>query len=386
MSARSTGGAGWGQRSGSFGVAAARWAFVVAASWWFHGGAWAQTYYLESEPSSSRTSALEVARAAADVGVTGRLVRLYVPEKGWVYLFRSEDASGDDELRRQRSVIATSSGQAVHLVEAENGETRIVDQEDGEPRPVASSAGAAPSVAPPPVSVDRALDVQEILRRVVRAHAGPAPGEGLAAVPALVFRFERSLPGGKVEHLYARRGDDLFLQIDAKDGAGVPVRLGVVKGKAWVTDAPGAAGAAPPDAVRAREQIERFSPVRVLGVPLLFTGGLPGGREYELLTVGDGVKIHGRPAVVLTWAGDRASAALQVMVDTGTWRILEVARGVDEGRLRWVFSDYVELDDGRIHPGRIEVLQADKVIDRILVRQLELDPTLLDEWFLVPSP
>jgi hypothetical protein len=355
------------------------------ASWGIHGEAWAQTYYLESEPSSSRNAALEVARAAADAGVNGRLVRLYVPEKGWVYLFRSEDASGDDELRRKRAIIATSSGQAVHLVEAENGETRVVDQVEAPPRASSGSTAAAdPAGAPAPVSVDRALDVQEILRRVVRAHAGPAPGEGLAAVPALVFRFERALPEGKVEHLYARRGDDLYLQVDAKDGAGVPVRLGVVKGKAWVASS--AASPAPPDAVRAREQIERFSPARVLGVPLLFTGGLPGGREYELLTVGDSVKIHGRPAVVLTWAGDRASAALQVIVDTGTWRILEVARGVDEGRLRWVFSDYIELDDGRIHPGRIEVLQADKVIDRILVRQLELDPTLLDEWFAAPSP
>jgi hypothetical protein len=357
-------------------------------SWCVHGGAWAQTYYLESEPSSSRNAALEVARAAADAGVNGRLVRLYVPEKGWVYLFRSEDASGDGELRRKRPLIATSSGQPVHLVEADNGETRIVDQEEGAPRGgVTDAASAAPATSTPPVSVDRALDVQEILRRVVRAHAGPAPGDGLAAVSALVFRFERSLPEGKVEHLYARRGDDLYLQVDAKEGAGVPVRLGVVKGKAWVaSSAPSAPGAAPPDAVRAREQIERFSPARVLGVPLLFTGGLPGGREYELLTVGDSVKIHGRPAVVLTWAGDRASAALQVIVDTGTWRILEVARGVDEGRLRWVFSDYVELDDGRIHPGRIEVLQADKVIDRIWVRQLELDPTLLDEWFVAPAP
>ncbi|HMV66080.1 MAG TPA: hypothetical protein PKA64_04455 [Myxococcota bacterium] len=337
--------------------------------WWaiLTGAAFAQSFYIESAPAATREPALEVARLAAAAGVDGRVVRLYAEGSGWRYVFRSEERPEDAELLDGLRAIRAGTAVTVQLVRLDGGKAQVIE------------SGGAPHPEPV-VPMDRTLDAQEVLRRVVRAHAGPAPADRLDAAAAVVFRFERTLEDRRVSHLYVRRGEDRYLQVEILSGKGAGSRLGVVGGKAWMEGAE----AGELDPLRVREQIERFSPERVLSLPLGFAGGLPGGRELSLMTVGDAHTRDGHPTLDLVWDGDRQSSPLKIVVDQETWRILEVDWGTDDDAVRWSFGAYAELGDGAIYPGSVEVQRSSHLIDRVEVGELDLEPALLPEWFTPP--
>lgn len=340
--------------------------FLLWASVWLIGSATAQTFYIESAPASTREPALEVARVAATEGVDGRVVRLYVEGMGWRYVFRSEEELKEEDLRADLGAIRASCGVDVHLVRFEAGKSQVIDT------PVAGTKVAVP--------LDRTLEAQEILRRIVRAHAGPSPADRLDAADAIVFRFERTLEDRRVSHLYARRGEDVYLQVEVLSGKGTGARLGVVGRSAWMEGAE----EDPLDVLRVREQVERFAPERVLSMPMSFAGGLPGGRELELMTVGGSSELEGRQVVDLVWDGDRQTSPMRLVVDVATWRLVEVAWGTDADRVRWKFLDYADLGDGAIYPSRVEVIRGADRIDQVTVSELDLEPTLLPEWFPPP--
>jgi hypothetical protein len=337
------------------------WWVLLLAGW--TQAASAQTYYLESEFTTTKDPATEVARIASEAGIPGRVVRLYVQNQGWRYLFRSEERPDDAELLSELGELRVKSAVGLRLVRVQDGRTEIMGDEAAVPAPV--------------VPIDRTLDAQEVLRRVVRAHAGPAPAERIDAGGTLLFRFERTLDDRKVAHTYVRRGTDSYLQIDVLSGKGTNSRLGIVSGKAWLDQ--GEAGEI--DALRVREQVERFSPTRVLSLPLEFAAGLPAGRPFELMTVAQSELKAGRDFVVLEWSGDRQSEPLRLIIDPVSWRIAEARWGSVDTAIRWSFNRYEELGDGVIFPAEVEVWKGTQRIDRIDVKELDLDPTLLPEWF-----
>ena len=220
-----------------------------------------------------------------------------------------------------------------------------------------------------------AFEAQEILRRVVRAHAGPVAGSGLATARALLFRFRRSLPGLEVVHTYARKGDDLFVEVDVEAGEGQDSRSGVVKGVAW-TDAPGAGTL---DPLFVRDVLRRFSPEWVFGLAGLLTSGSPPGREYDEMAVGESARVDGRAAVSLEFRGDREAAPRTLLIDLTTWTVSEVL----QGGLRWRFYDYFEVGDGSIVPRRVEVWRDRSLVDAIEVIDLDRGAAFPPEWFPV---
>ncbi len=326
----------------------------------------AQSWYLETEPATTREPVLEVARIASEAGLPGRVVRLYVQGTGWRYVFRSEEKPDDKALLQQLPSLRATTSIGVRLIRLDDGEVTVVDERAVEREPA--------------VPIDRSLDAQEVLRRVVRAHGGPAPADRIDAAGAVVFRFDRTLDDRKVAHSWVRRGNDAYLQVDILSGKGAPSRLGIVAGKPWMDGDDDAEL----DVLRVREQIERFSPSRVLSLALEFTAGLPGGREFELMTIGEGDRVGPRSFVSLEWSGDRQTAPLKMLVDPGTWRIAAVIWGTTAEAIRWSFDGYEELGDGAVFPTRIEVRRGEERIDLVEVHELDLDPTLLPEWFPAP--
>lgn len=342
------------------------------------GVAHADTFYLESAPSANREPAEAVARAATAQGVDGRIVRLYAADVGWQFLFRSEEETDDGALRPAAATMSAISGTQVQVIRLHDGEATVVPPEP--PPPASAVKTARPAATPPsttPKPPDASLDAQEILRRVVRAHGGAAP-RAMDDVDHLVFRYDREQSDRQVTHLYARRGDDVYLQVEVKSGEGVSSRAGCVGSAAWSDT-----GAKALDPARVREQIGRFGPARVLSIAGLFAAGMPTDTVYQQMVVVPAPRSLGKQAVALSWPGDRVTGPMQVVVDTATWRIREVAWGADGHRVRWVFNAYQERDDGGIHPTEIDVYEGEARIDHVLVRELDLDPTLLPEWFPV---
>jgi hypothetical protein len=100
----------------------------------------AQTYYLESEFTTTRDPATEVARIASEAGIPGRVVRLYVQEQGWRYLFRSEERPDDVELLSELGELRAKSAVGLRLMRVQDGRTEIMGDEAAVP------AAAVPSV------------------------------------------------------------------------------------------------------------------------------------------------------------------------------------------------------------------------------------------------
>jgi hypothetical protein len=306
---------------------------------------------------------------AADAGVEGSILRLYVRDQGWVYVYRSNPTPDRAPLEAVLSTVAERSTRPIHLVEmVADVATRVASAAPGQEvdftKPVAAAVG------------EEAYDVQDVLRRVNVAHAGPTPADTIDASGNLVLRFERVLADRRVAHIYARRGEDRYLETTIVEGPGVGVRLGILRGQPWIAAPEGATA----DAARVREQIERFSPDRLMQVPLWFTGALAAAEPFDRFAVGPTVRDGDQAWVSLVARGGR-DGRVELRVDPTTWRIGEVIRGEADQAIRWTFGEYASLPDGRLYPRHIEVFQAGRRIDEVRVEALETSGPLPEDWF-----
>lgn len=333
------------------------------------GTARAAPPYLETAPVATEASAQAIAVRAADSGCPGAVVRRYVKGQGWAWVFRT-DAPGD--AVPEGCTRAGALGDGVVLAAPEATRVAPTATKGRAPRP-------ATPAAPEPTGFVSPWTVDEVLSRLVRAHDGSSGGPD--AADTLLFRFVRTLPdGARVEHTYARRAEDLYLQVDVPQGHGVSSRSGVVGGRAWLA---GSTTTFPVD--QARAQVERFSPRAVLQLAGMLASGtldLPERAELRVLAVH---RAGGDEWVEVGTEGDRAAPPLTLLVDSRTWRLRAVVRGPEGVQVRWDYTGWRETEDGALRPERIEVTRAGALLDRVDVSELELSPTLPEEWFPVPA-
>lgn len=321
------------------------------------------SFYLESSPQATRAAAAEIVRQAATTGISARVVRLYVPDLGWRYVFRSEPSEQPAQLE-ERALAMGRARSALFVVEVESGRSRPL---------VPGTATAAPVGAPDPSN-----GPEHVLARLARSLSGPID----AAPPfqdTYVFRFRRTTPEWTVEHVMARREDDLYLQVDVLTGPGRDSKVGVVAGTPW-TDVP-LGGTL--DADRVRRQFERFSPPKVLAIPTeLWTGDLAAGDLEDLVVAGE-VDIDGEVAIELSRPAWQERPAVSLFVSRSTWRLVATSVGADADQVRRHFTAWRELGDGRVVPTRIETWQGGALVETVEVLELDLEPTLPVEWFPV---
>lgn len=339
-------------------------ALVVGLAWRVVLGiAAASEPYLETDPLATREEAAALAQAGVEAGCPADVVRRYLKGQGWMYVVRL-DARLDPAT--QAACAQGAWGTSVGL--------RASPGERGRPStPPPATAGAVDAAALP-------WTLDEVLSRLVRAHDGASGGaEGAGTV---LFRFERSTPGGaRVEHTYVRRGDDRYLRIDVRDGEGVSSRSGVVGGTAWLE---GSSATLDPAMVRA--QVDRFSPRAVLQLASVLAGGALDLPERSLLRIAGVHQDADGEFVVVGTEGDRTSQPLRLEIDTRTWRLRNVARGPEGAQVSWHYKGWRETEDGALRPVRVEVRRGASVLDVVEVTELELSPVLPEEWFRVPTP
>jgi hypothetical protein len=339
---------------------------VLVAWWivWLAGAqiARAESFYLESDPLATREAADEVVRAAATEGCDGQVVRRYVRGEGWRYLFRS-DVLADAAV--VRGCLERLAGQqaTLRLVEREGARTRVTTVANGD-----DEIRAAREEAP-------RYTAAEVVERLLRAHAGTTGGPDEAA--RVLFRYERRTSAGqRVLHTYARRGDDVYLQVEVVEGSGVSSRAGVSDGHAWLE---GSDSTLDPRFVR--EQIDRFSPHAVLRI----TGELATGAlqlpELEQLHVSAVRRVDDGEVVELSFEGDQLTPPLRMLVDARSWRLVALEREVGGATVRWRFLGWREMEDGALRPERVQVWRNDVLVDDVSVQELDLAPTLPEEWF-----
>ena len=335
----------------------------------------AQGYYLESDPVATREAADALSDAATGARCPGAVVRRYVQGEGWRFVFRSTTVGDVDLARGCVAALELPVGVVVRLVEQDADRRRVIG--------VWPSDGAV--VEPPSPPQDPRLariptDASEIVSRMERAHAGASGGA--ANAPTVLFRFDRITPGGgRIRHVFVRRGDDRYLSIDVLAGDGRDSKSGIVGQLAWLEGSTKKL-----DAALVRAQIDRFSPESVLQIAADLGAGklnLPDAGDLHV----DAVRmVSGRPLVELASEGDADAAPTRLIVDGDTWRLLGVEHGAVGASMRWTFEGWRELEDGALRPDRVIVSRGSETLDTLELRDLELSPTLPPEWFAPPLP
>lgn len=358
----------------------------MAALWLCSVVAHAEPFYVETEAYADR----DVAHAARDL-LTGLqappvVIRRFERDDGWRYFVRVELAAGEPAARALAATVGERLSVDVRLYERLGRDLRRLPLVEAAPATPAA-APAAPVAVPtpsrsPPVAhrATKAADPgpsspDTILRRVARAHGG---AHEQAANDSILFRFERLLPSGsRVRHTYARRGQDLYVEVTPVEGAGLTAsRSGVVDGKAWLAGYDGGGL----NVARVREQLQRFSPEQVIALPLSLTAGF-GGRELARMHQAEDAEVGGRACLQLAYDGDRAAEPLAIAIDKEAFLIRRVDVGLPGARLTREYSDYRELETGGVHPGSVVAREGRDVVDTVEVVQLLMDVSLPDEWF-----
>ena len=325
-------------------------------------------FYVEGPTVSERAQANALAHAARDEGHRARVVRRYRHGVGWEFAAVVEGLTDE----------ATARGVAQALTRA----TGI---------PLTVYARTERDVGPPPEpeedtdpEVVATRSAPDLLLRAVRAHGGlPSALDRVRQADAVLFRFRRVLPDGSVVlHTYARRGEDLYLDLRVEEGSATSSQTVVVGDRAAMVVGD---RVVPRDPEVAREVTGRFDPGHVLGFSLDFPRAATSRREFQTLFYsGDGVE-GDSPVHVLRYEGDRVVGRIEVALDQETHLLRRILVMGDAGEVEQRFDGYTELRGEQV-PEHVVVLRDGEVVDDLRVVDLDLEPSLPDGWFTVPAP
>ncbi|MBW1877702.1 MAG: hypothetical protein JRJ84_05020 [Deltaproteobacteria bacterium] len=182
-------------------------------------------YYLEGPAARTRTEAMAVVREANAEGWHARVVRRYRHGTGWEYVPLVEGFELEEVATEAARTLAERTGRSMAVYdnggEGASGETPEPDVAGEAPATVRIAEEVpqddpAPTAEAPPGSET----VAAMVERAVRAHGGVDGGIAvLDKAPRLLFRFRRVLPEGSTfDHVYARRGSAVYLEVDVVEG------------------------------------------------------------------------------------------------------------------------------------------------------------------------
>lgn len=327
--------------------------------------AWAGAVWLESPPTADKAEATSLQAKASGLGLEARVVRRYRASVGWEYVVVVEGFTETKPAREAAAKLASASGRAVSIFEAEGDGAKVLGSAEAEPAKPAmldDAAGAAQAAA--------------LLQRAVAAH-----GAGAALVEradTVRFEFRRKVPDGPVaKHVFGRREADLYVQVDIERGTGVGSVLRLVADKATLQ----AGGTtSQEDLGEARVMAGRFAPETVVAFALEFGRAAGARHEFDDLRPAGERDVVGTRCAVLARTGDKALPPLELAVDPQSGLVMQVVNGKGASRVVHEFTDYKTLD-GVVVPTRIRAWRGDKLIDEVEVLELDLGTRLPEAWF-----
>lgn len=342
----------------------------LLALWLGAGLAHSAEYYVEGPMLDARRDATTMSRAASDLGYRARVVRRFAQGSGWRFVLVMEGFEGEDE----------AGDAAAKVAEAVGRELTLFSQEEGEATRLRSYAGEADVESDTEDGSSNTFDedVGTVLARAAVAHGGDR--HPVSTKDAVLFRFRRTLPSGLVaEHTVARRGRDLYVQVDIEAGEGRSSRAWILGDQAWLSVEGGPAE--PKDAVWSREQLDRFLPERVIGLPLRFGEVSTTRREFQLLYA-DGTARSGRiRSLVLKYDGDQVSSSMELYLEEDNLLTRRFVTGADASN----YDDYRDVAPGAVAPFHILLTREGETVDEVHVLDLDLEPQLDEAWFSAPE-
>lgn len=336
--------------------------------------------YLECRSFVERSDAVSASRAARDAGLDARVLRRF-ESKGWQYLVVVDSVA--DPQQAALDLASAVKCTSVQAFTAEGESLELFGALTGEEVPEVSQAAEPETVEEEP---EPDADVTPWLEAMWNAHGGKEGGsERLAAASSLRFEFRRTLPNGNVvDHIWARRDKDWVVQIEPKKGDLQASQLLVKPQGAWasINGEPYASR----DLERTREIAAALSPEKVVPFVLTFAGMLADRTALMDLELGDEIDLDGTPAQRLRYDGDRASESLSIDVDAKTGQVLRVDFG--DGARVYRFAGWPSVLEAKSEislPSSIQSWRGGELTDTVEALSLDLDPTLPQEWFIVPA-
>mgnify|MGYP002632842428 CR=1 FL=1 len=336
-------------------------------------------FYLESPPLRTRSEALAIQQLAVEEGLDARVVRRYAHGAGWEYVVVVEDLEREAAEQAAES-LAAQGGRGITVYRREGAEGTRVGGVDTESKGPAGLDPTEPALA---VELGAELPTAStILERAVRALGGREGGiSAVAASDFLRFSYERTLTYEGVElvahHLLLRSPTGLRLEVHGKEGVRDSISV-VGPGGAWV-EADGAV--VERDAERVAEVLDAFGPEQLLAYPLEFARLVDTEPAYRLLRTQGLEPFEGSDCWRLEYTGPEVDGTMTLMVDGSSWQVASVGFTTDSGKVRYLFSDYRELDTGLVTPFHVALERNGALVESLTVEELSLPSELPDELF-----
>ncbi len=341
----------------------------------FAAPAHAVDFYIEGPSVTTRAEAVAMVQTAKAAGHKARVVRRYRHGSGWEYVFRVEGFTERLGASQAASQLAELTGRGVSVY-GEDGTIAAPSERpkvDNDPAPV-PIARVEPSEQAEPLDAPQVPD--ELIQRATRAHGG-ADGtmSVLGRADVVVFEFDRHLDGDVVRHIWARRGDDLFLEVRSQ-AAAVPSRTVIQGDTAWLVVGDGERVSV--DTERARQTVERFAPETVIGLGLTAARDFTERPELHSLRLDGETTCGDDPCAVMRFDGGRLASPVVLGVATSDWTVRQV--GFRGGVMR-EFEGYTEPAPGLVVPGVVRTWRHRELVDDLRITRLDPQPELPDDWF-----
>jgi hypothetical protein len=339
-------------------------------------------FYLEGPASQTRADAATIVEVAVTEGYRAHVERRYRHGFGWEYVPVVEGFEERVSAAAAAAAIADRTGRGISVYATTEGD------EPGE----AGLVGGAPEEGPADdasgVSAegDPARTDKTILQRTVRALGGPEGGIAvLEHAQDVLFRFRRTVPGGPVVlHTYARRGDQVHVEVQIESGEGRSSRIWILDGAAWL--AVGERAPSPQDLEKTTRRIETYSPEHLFSFPLGFARATAQRDELAGLREDGEVEVGGTRCYRLIYEGDRDEVPFEVDVDMERLLVARVRFTAEAADLVHEYGDYREVGTHLVMPFTVKTFEDSALVDEVEVLELDLAPALPAEWFSLPPP
>ncbi len=341
---------------------------MMLAAWLALGLAWGGGFYLEAPPVDARAEAVALQERARSLGLEARVTRRYRHGSGWEFVVVVEGFEDRPGAEQAAQALAEETGQGIAVYRLEGA---AASKGDGEPAPSEEPSAQLP-------------DATELIQRAARALGGPQGGLArLQRAEGLRFRYVRTIAHADgtlvADHDWVASGPWRRVAITVPEG-GKGVASTVVGGPqgSWVTAAGETRDAQPaPTATTLGE----LSPSARLAWPLVFaaTAG-----ELGPFRVARQEVVGARTCWVLIAVAPTQDQPTRLWLDTEHGRPLRVDFATDAGRVEVSMGDWREPDTGLVVPHVLEVRRDGRLVERIEVAELTLDPELPDALFVRP--
>ncbi|MEN0064357.1 MAG: hypothetical protein AAGA48_19580 [Myxococcota bacterium] len=367
--------------------------------WWmvWVSAAMASDYFIEGPYVVSRTDAVRQQRTAGPLVSSVSIVRRFVDGEGWRFLLRATGFENLDQAEAAATTLARELDTSFDVLVVDGQVARLVSHLSAQPPPPPIDFEAAPEpgavadsslpLQPDPddqassdeTAAEARGDAWPLLEGAAKAHGVDRDTLTSWMEGPSLFEYRRTLADGTVvDHRWATRDGEVFIEIEGIEGDVKDARLFLRRDRAYLSVA-GEPWQAKPT-TRAWTVAADFSPPAVIPMVLALGQALGTRREFSQMTIDGTREREGQIVTVLRHGGDDETDAMVLEVDEAG---LVRRAGFNDGEVVHAFDDYRKVG-GVMIPHEVRSTRGEAT-DVVVVARLEVGVGLEEEGVAIPA-